>query len=306
MSDDDREDDGAEEGAGGAPAEDTGLDKDGYHIVTSNRGKFVGAPNPLREKMEEERRKKEARAAEQAKKAKLAAMTAAFQTAKKPGKEDEAAAKAAAEEEARRVAAGKVPEATKGPLDSKVKEMMASGIAGSKAKGTALVSSRGRGRGKVIGGRGGGAAGGAGGRDDGDGGGHPRPHPRRRLPPLQLPRMMTIPLTVRRSVAGERKPSPRRRPRRPRRGPHPHHRAQRRQHCQQPAQHLLPLHQSAAVACLAPSPGACRRPWVRPSVLRRPSPVLRPVTAPPAGVGMDLPSQARPLWRGSGEPRCWW
>jgi hypothetical protein len=47
-----------------------------------------------------------------------------------------------------------VPEVLKGPLDSRVKEMMSSGIASAKNRGTALLSGRGRGGRPAAGGRG--------------------------------------------------------------------------------------------------------------------------------------------------------
>ena len=54
MSDDEAE---GPAGENGGEAVDTGLDADGYHVVTSNRGKFQAQLNPLQLKLQEEKRK---------------------------------------------------------------------------------------------------------------------------------------------------------------------------------------------------------------------------------------------------------
>ena len=55
MADDDDFVDDDEQSGGGA-VEDTGLDKDGFHVV-SNAGKFAEKANPLQQRIAEEKRR---------------------------------------------------------------------------------------------------------------------------------------------------------------------------------------------------------------------------------------------------------
>jgi hypothetical protein len=152
-------DDEAEVETGEAPV-DTGLDEQGYHVV-SNRGKFQAQMNPLQLKLQEEKRKAEEKRKEAEKKAKLAEKLKAFGGGKDDKKDEDKKDDGSKPKMT-------VPDVHKGPLDSRMKEMMSAGIVSSTmgktgtGRGAALLSGRGRG-GKAAGrGRGGSAAAGSG------------------------------------------------------------------------------------------------------------------------------------------------
>lgn len=150
MADGGEGDDGEEwvEGGGdappaAAPTEEPTVDAEGYLI--SNRGKFQAQVNPLQLRLMEEKRRAEERAAEEAKRAKLASKLAAFGGGVSKAPARGAAADAAAAAAAAAAKKPAVPEMAAVVLDGKFKEMMSSGIVSTRGRGTALLSSRGRG-----------------------------------------------------------------------------------------------------------------------------------------------------------------
>lgn len=112
-----------QEGGPGLTQEESGLDKDGYHVV-SNRGKFQAQLNPLQLKMQEEKRKAEERKKAEEKKNKLAALTSKFGGA--AAGSPSAAASSAAAEKKDPTPSKKVPEPEKKAIDSRVGDMMKS------------------------------------------------------------------------------------------------------------------------------------------------------------------------------------